>query len=363
MNMIEELHRRFALQCEYGGNDKVVNRLSPLVSVSVVTYQHAGFIRQCLDGILMQETDFDYEIVVGEDESMDGTRDICIRYAEEHPDKIRLFLRDRTLSQLVDENGAFVCRFNGWWSRMSCRGRFIAVCEGDDYWTDPSKMQKQVECLERNPESVLCFHPVKILRDGELVEDFITTPPEACVTTIMHLTRRNYMHTPSVMFRNLVHAEDYECLLRLPVGDWPLWLKLARYGNIRVLPDCMAVYRIHPNALWSGRSAEEKNAAIEECIRQMLPDFHDAVRAGLLQHYEVLTWALAESALCGGRVDDSLRYLTHLCELVPTSVAERYRQLHSTERMLRQSQSYRFGKAIKELVNALYRRSRSGEHG
>src|SRR5690554_4111074 len=116
MNSEEELKRRFLLQEEYLGTEKPVNEIEPLVSVRVATYQHVKYIEQCLDGILMQKTSFPIEVIVGEDESTDGTREICIEYAKKHPDKIRLFLRDRKLSQYY-ENGKIVRRFNSRWNQ------------------------------------------------------------------------------------------------------------------------------------------------------------------------------------------------------------------------------------------------------
>lgn len=158
MNEIEKaLRDRFLLQEEYLGNNKLVNKIIPLVSVTVATYQHANYIKECLDGILMQKTDFLYEIILGEDGSTDGTKQICKEYAERYPDKIRLFIRDRRLSQYKESNGKII-RFNGIWNRMSSRGKYIAWCEGDDYWIDPYKLQKQVDFLEKHPECVYSCH-------------------------------------------------------------------------------------------------------------------------------------------------------------------------------------------------------------
>jgi glycosyltransferase involved in cell wall biosynthesis len=100
------------------GVDKIVNSIKPTVSITVSTYQHVHYIQDCLNGILMQKTSFPIEILLGEDESTDGTRDICIDYAEKYPDKIRLFLRDRKLSQLYNENGVLITRFNDVWNRL-----------------------------------------------------------------------------------------------------------------------------------------------------------------------------------------------------------------------------------------------------
>ena len=116
---------------------------APLVSVCVPTYQHVRFIKSCLDGILMQETPFNFEILIGEDESTDGTRDICLEYAERFPGKIRLFLHKRENNIKVD--GVPTGRFTFLYNLFSANGKYIALCDGDDYWKDPLKLQKQVE--------------------------------------------------------------------------------------------------------------------------------------------------------------------------------------------------------------------------
>ena len=149
----DQLNKLFIVEeaNEYLGTDKIINKSKPIVSVSVATYQHENYIRQCLDGILKQKTAFEYEVIIGEDESDDNTRFICLEYANKYPDKIRLFLRNRKTSQCF-LNNEFLGRFNGIWNRMSSRGKYIAMCEGDDYWTDPLKLQKQVDFLEKNKE-------------------------------------------------------------------------------------------------------------------------------------------------------------------------------------------------------------------
>lgn len=156
-NVLQVLQERFLLQKEFLGDEKPINKVQPLVSVSVPTYQHSRYISECLDGILMQQTSFPIEIIIGEDGSTDGTREICEEYAIKHQDKIRLFNRDRKLSQYVDKEG-HVTRFNGIWNRMSARGKYIAICEGDDYWTDPLKLQIQVDFLEQHLDYAFICH-------------------------------------------------------------------------------------------------------------------------------------------------------------------------------------------------------------
>lgn len=164
MDLEAEVARRYAAQIEYGGADRAVHRARPEVSVLVITYQHAAFLRECLDGILAQQTDFAFEVVIGEDGSVDGTQDICIEYAEAHPDVIRLFLRDRALTQLELAPGGVLAvkRLNGRFTRLAARGDVLAFCEGDDRWTDPTKLQRQVDVLRADPGVAVVVHRVAV---------------------------------------------------------------------------------------------------------------------------------------------------------------------------------------------------------
>src|SRR5690606_24131225 len=115
------------------------------------------------------QTTFPFEIILGEDESNDGTREICKQYAAQYPDKIKLFLRSR--KDVIYINGNPTGRFNFIENLKACSGKYIALCEGDDYWTDPLKLQKQVDFLENNSDFALCFHMVEVLKDGEFGND------------------------------------------------------------------------------------------------------------------------------------------------------------------------------------------------
>lgn len=150
--------KEFKTKYEYKSVVENKNDVSedPIISVCVQTYQHADYIEDCLKGILMQETDFKYEILLGEDASSDGTREICIKYAKNHPDKIRLFLHHRENN--IKINGSPTGRFNFLYNLYTAKGKYIALCEGDDYWTDPYKLQKQVDFLEANPDLAMCTH-------------------------------------------------------------------------------------------------------------------------------------------------------------------------------------------------------------
>ncbi|HNS13269.1 MAG TPA: glycosyltransferase [Bacteroidia bacterium] len=224
-----------------------------MVSVCVQTYQHANFIEECLNSILMQETSFPFEIILGEDESTDGTRDLCIRIAAQHPEKIKLYLRSR--NDVIKIAGKETGRFNFRENLKASKGKYVALCEGDDFWTDRYKLQKQVDFLEKSPDYSICFHKVKILKEGELHDDYITNVPSAS-TTIYDLAKGNYIHTPSCMFRNGIVLPDW--FDEVLAGDFALHILNAQRGNIYCLDETMAVYRVHAGGLWS-TNKEENN--------------------------------------------------------------------------------------------------------
>lgn len=273
MTKTEVLYQRLQLQQEYLGNNKPINEVAPVVSVHVTTYHHARFIRECLDGILMQQTSFPFEIVIGEDESTDGTREICIDYAKRFPDKIRLFLRDRSLSQYY-ENGVFVCRFNGTWTRISCRGKYIALCEGDDYWTDPLKLQKQYDYLEAHPDCVICHHNMRILDDKSDNSIAFTNPPhQKPVSAIEDLAGGNFISTASCFFRNGFTQVFPEWAIGVPLGDYVLHLHNALHGNIGYIPDVMGVYRVHSGGVWAGKTIQTMRILLVSVLELLIEHF------------------------------------------------------------------------------------------
>jgi glycosyltransferase involved in cell wall biosynthesis len=253
-----ELERRWKQQEEYLGPNKPVHGILPLVSVSVPTYQHEGYIAACLDGILMQQADFPFEIIVGEDESVDGTRAVCVSYADRYPDKIRLFLRSRLLSTWQD--GGVTRRLNGIWCRRSSRGKYIAMCEGDDCWTDPHKLQRQVDTLRSNPQATLCCHRVK---KGRYIGDpeAITYPdgPRPATAGLDEVLDENWIPTCSMlMTREIAVAPLPNWAKNLPFGDWPLQLMAAQGGQVCFLDSIMGFYRVHGGGAWSGLAQVRK---------------------------------------------------------------------------------------------------------
>ena len=173
----------------------------PKVSVVVTTYNHRDYISECLEGILMQQTTFPFEIILGEDASTDGTREVCKAYAEKYSDIIRLFLRSR--GDVIYIEGHPTGRSNFMESLKVSKGKYIALCEGDDYWTDPLKLQKQVDFLEAHPDYALCFHRAQLLNEkGEFTLHAI--PEDFEENTFVYkdlLSHYNFIATASVLFK------------------------------------------------------------------------------------------------------------------------------------------------------------------
>ncbi len=264
--------------------DKAV---TPHVSVWVITYNHARFIGQCLDSILMQKTDFAFEICLGEDESSDGTREICQDYARRYPDIIRLFLRDRNDPERRGCQG--VWQFNFIQTFRACCGKYIAMCDGDDFWTDPMKLQKQVNFLNRHPDCSGCFHKIATVDEtGQILSPDMGYPirrrEKYCLDYLLRYS--NFSPMLSVVFRNRPDiAPDW--IRRAPFGDMIIHAGNLLHGDYGFIDQVMGSYRIHGGGLASG-SSRLNNVMVTLDVYRMMgryygltsrPAFHKGIRA------------------------------------------------------------------------------------
>lgn len=221
-----------------------------MVSVLMITYNHENYIRQAIEGILMQQSTFDFELVIANDNSPDNSHSIITDIINNHPLGGIIKYIDRSINVGMQKN--FLDAYS------NCVGKYIALCEGDDYWTDPLKLQKQVDFLEASQDYVLCFHQVSVLKtNGEVVDDFITKVPEnyEIIETLARLG--NYIHTPSVVFRNIIKEFSFE-FSQTPIGDYFLYMMLAEHGKIKFLEEKMAVYR-NGVGVWSEKTEYFRN--------------------------------------------------------------------------------------------------------
>lgn len=236
--------------------------MNPLVSICCTTYNHELYINDAIEGFLMQKTNFPIEIIIHDDASTDKTALIIKEYADKHPGLIIPILqKENQWSQGIRPSLKFV------WPRT--QGKYIALCEGDDYWTDPNKLQKQVDLLEKNQEFSICFHEVKILKEGILCDDFITNrriDRSKHIYDTYDLSFGNFFHTPSVLFKNIPSIYENELIFKSPVGDYILWLLLSTFGPIIRIDDIMAVYRINDGGIWSSIESLKKDKMIIEYL-------------------------------------------------------------------------------------------------
>lgn len=243
------------------------NISNPIVSVCTQTYQHVPYIRNTLDSILMQKTDFPFEILLGEDESTDGTREICIEYGEKYHDKIRLFLNSRRNVIYVD--GRPTGRWNFMNNLRNARGKYIAMMPGDDYWTDSYKLQKQVDFLERHPDCAMCFHNAYNLRPDQSKVDYMREWFKVEIKpyyTLEDLLTQNFIPTCSVLFRNGLIKEFPNQYYKILAGDWLLHVMLARFGRLGFINEIWGVRRIHEGGLMSKASKEDRLSINIECL-------------------------------------------------------------------------------------------------
>lgn len=258
MDFVKIIDERFNPDEEYLGTDKEVNRIQPIVSVYIPTYQQKDFISECIESVVSQKTSFPYEVLIGEDESTDGTREICMDFAKKYPDKIRLFLRSRETSVLLDNDGNKVAYLNNKFLRKSCRGQFYAVCEGDDYWIDNKKLEKQVQLMRQYPECTMSYHSV-ILHLHQSGEKIIANKhhQETCIVNSRNIVIGGgaYCPTCSLMFRKEVFYDDISWMYTFPVGDYFMQMYASLKGSVLYIDEIMGVYRKGVPDSWTARTA------------------------------------------------------------------------------------------------------------
>lgn len=208
-----------------------------LLSVCMITYNHEEFIAQAIDGVIMQKVNFLIELVIGEDCGTDRTREICIRYRDKYPDIIRLNFPDKN----VGAQNNFINTIG------LCSGKYIALCEGDDYWIDENKLQKQVDFLENNTEFVMSSHNAAIL--GHNKKMIYNPALKKNVLDIYDIICGNWeIMTASIVLRR-DKLQLFNWFDNIKNGDYALQLTLASKGLIHYIPEYMSVYRRHQGGI------------------------------------------------------------------------------------------------------------------
>ncbi|MBX2982322.1 MAG: glycosyltransferase family 2 protein [Flavobacteriales bacterium] len=215
----------------------------PKVSIVVIAYQQVHYIAQCLDGILMQRTTFPIEVLVGDDGSTDGTRELCMRYARDHPEKVKLFLREQS-----DRNPAHPPGRDNLLALLhAATGEYITRCDGDDYWTDPVKLQQQADHLDAHPDHAGCFHWVQSIDEhtGEKGLVYGDHGDKQHFTVEDTLTVRSICHPSGFMYRCSALPVLPHWLGRMISADITMYSLVAGSGELFCMPQVMGVYRKH----------------------------------------------------------------------------------------------------------------------
>ncbi|MCW3122943.1 MAG: hypothetical protein JWQ38_2435 [Flavipsychrobacter sp.] len=279
------------------------------ISVFLITYNHEPFIAQAIESILAQQTSYTYEIIIGEDLSPDGTRAICEQYAAQHPGIITLLPGNRNYGP----------QGNTLRTLRACKGQYIALCEGDDYWTDPHKLQKQVDFLEANPGFSLCFSAVTIKDEmgWNLPYEYYYPELTKDVFTIADfiVSEKNIIPTPTLLFRNVLPDPFPDFFTKAIAGDMGIQLFAADKGKAKYFTEPMAVYRNHAGGV---TKSQENLVKGNDKLMQLYKDFnayfdyrYDALfRQRLLAYYK-------SNLIYNARDKHGQKKLTHYFKAMP----------------------------------------------
>jgi glycosyltransferase involved in cell wall biosynthesis len=226
----------------------------------MITYNHERFVAQAIESVLAQRVDFPIEIVIGEDCSTDNTRQILRSFSAKHPSLFRLLLPSENIG--MNPNLATTIK--------ACKGQYIALLEGDDFWTDPTKLQRQVDFLDAHEQCSTCFHRVAIVdedgRETGVSGDNLNIQAVYSVADL--IGRRFFAKTASVMFRRGLFENFPDWYFRCPVGDFPIHVMNGMHGQFGFLDQQMAAYRMHAGGVWSALGMHSEALQNRRKLRQ-----------------------------------------------------------------------------------------------
>lgn len=225
-----------------------------MVSIICTAFNHEKYIDKTLQGFLMQKTLFPFEVLIHDDASTDATSKIIKRYETEYPNIIRgIYQKENQFSKNIPIGKKFLY--------PKVQGKYVAECEGDDYWTDPYKIQKQVDFLEENINFSICFHPVKVIWENKEKRKSIFPTPRfrfnKKILSLNDLLVHNFIQTNSVMYRWRFNSDNLSLIPdNILPGDWFMHLLHAQIGKIGFIPNIMAVYRRNDKGIWYGAGTD-----------------------------------------------------------------------------------------------------------
>jgi glycosyltransferase involved in cell wall biosynthesis len=225
------------------------NKTQPLVSVTIITYNHELYIEQAIMGVMAQVTNFPFEVIIHDDASTDNTQAIIKKYVQKYPQIIIPILQTENhwLGKGINATTTIV------WP--SAKGKYIAWLEGDDYWTDPYKLQKQVDFLEANPSFSICSHRVTIMNEMDNNNSIYPTNIGTSEYDFSDFIDANKVATCSLFFKSEYLYDIPKWFSKFEFGDWGLILYVLAQskGKMKLIEDTMGVYRIHHGGIYGGK--------------------------------------------------------------------------------------------------------------
>lgn len=237
------------------------------VSIFMLAYNHEEFVEEAILSVINQKVNFNYLLIIGEDFSSDNTREVCKKYHNLHPDKIKLILHSQNIGPAA--NAKIVYK-----ACSDSLSQYVAVLESDDYWNDIYKLQKQVDFLDQNIEYVGCFHNTEERIENSNQASFLYCKfPYGKSVTFDDLCKENIVPTCSIVFRNKFLNEFPKNHFEILCGDWALHLFNLQYGNYWYMPKVMGVHRYTRNSIWSGKNQKKNEEKIIETYNNYLQTY------------------------------------------------------------------------------------------
>jgi glycosyltransferase involved in cell wall biosynthesis len=273
---------------------------NPVLTVHLITYNHVDYIQKAIDSVLMQEVDFPMEIILGDDDSSDGTREICIEYAKQYPELIRLQLHHRDNNHSL--YGQPTHFFQYWYNTLSARGEYIAVLSGDDYWTDSDKLQKQVSFLVANPEFSLTHHNAVVVDSQGRVKRGRYFP-SAHTHSIdgSELLQAPLVVASSTVFRN-VFSRLPDSFMSSFHEDRLITSTLGKHGYGKYYDSIKCAYRKNISGMWDGTDQPKR---ISDKISYLNIIVESVCESGSCRRKAALQQVQLEEALYRTLVNDS----------------------------------------------------------
>ena len=241
-------------------SDPAVLSKNPLVSVNMITYNHEPYIAQAIEGVVKQKTEYPFELIIGEDCSTDGTKAIVLEYQKKYPDIIRVITSDKNVGM----------KKNGKRTTKACRGKYIAFCEGDDYWHRPDKLQKQVDYMESHPECGMVSADIDVFYNSANklkrsfnynnefqsirnldIEQVLWGDWIFAIWTCTVMVRRN-LYNQVIENDPYLHQNE-----NLPLGDLQVWAELSMISEITYFPETFAIYRVLDESASRGKDPKK----------------------------------------------------------------------------------------------------------